>query len=594
MKKIRYVIVCLIAGAGIFHSCTEDFLDKPAYGALSDEVLADEKGIEALLIGAYGALDGQDENAGSVLALGGGNAWEATPSNWIYGDITGGDAHKGSDGGDQPPINAIATYSVDPSNGFFNTKWKALYEGVTRTNAVLRLLSQAEDISEASRANIAGQARFLRGHYYFELKKMFNMVPWIDENTENTNLPNDTDIWPNIEADFSFAYENLPATQAEVGRVNKWAAGAYLGKTFLYQEKFPEAKQVFTEVINSGVTSNGLSYGLVDDFNHNFNAEFENNSESVFAIQMAANDGTNTIANSNQALMLAYPYNSPFRCCGFYQPTQDLVNAYRTDEASGLPYIDNYNNNPVKNDMGILSDEPFSPDTQSLDPRLDWTVGRREIPYHDWGYHPGYDWIREQSSGGPYAPKKHIYWQYHADTYSDQSAWAPGNAINVNVIRFADVLLMAAEAEARTGNLNTALEYVNLVRGRMVDNPENWLKDYIDPENPLDGFSDEYAANYNIERYPEGYFTSEEQAMDVIMYERRIELAMEGHRFFDLVRWGVAQEVLNNYIEYEGEITTDVRGGEFNSNDGYFPIPQRQIDLSTTADGPVLQQNPGY
>ncbi|MDX1700041.1 MAG: RagB/SusD family nutrient uptake outer membrane protein, partial [Melioribacteraceae bacterium] len=206
MKKIIYVIVCLIAGAGIFHSCTEDFLDKPAYGALSDEVLADEKGIEALLIGAYGALDGQDENAGSVLALGGGNAWEATPSNWIYGDITGGDAHKGSDGGDQPPINAIATYSVDPSNGFFNTKWKALYEGVTRTNAVLRLLSQAEDISEASRANIAGQARFLRGHYYFELKKMFNMVPWIDENTENTNLPNDTDIWPNIEADFSFAY----------------------------------------------------------------------------------------------------------------------------------------------------------------------------------------------------------------------------------------------------------------------------------------------------------------------------------------------------------------------------------------------------
>ena len=153
---------------------------------------------------------------------------------------------------------------------------------------------------------------------------------------------------------------------------------------------------------------------------------------------------------------------------------------------------------------------------------------------------------------------------------------------------------MAAEAEAKTGNLNTALDYVNLIRGRMADNSQHWLKDYFDPENPLDGFTQDYAANYNIERYPEGYFTSEEQAMEVIMYERRIELAMEGHRFFDLVRWGVAQEVLNNFIDYEGQITTDVRGGDFNSNDVYFPIPQRQIDLSTTADGPVLQQNPGY
>ncbi|MGY5850671.1 RagB/SusD family nutrient uptake outer membrane protein [Salegentibacter sp. F14] len=591
MKHRIYIFKILALGLIMLSSsCAENFLDKPAYGALSDEVLADEKGVNALLIGAYAALGGTTDYA----ALGGGNPWEAAPSNWIYGDITGGDAHKGSDGGDQAGINSIATYSVDPSNGFFNTKWKALYEGVTRANAVIKLLNEIENISEAERANIAGQARFLRGHYYFELKKMFNMVPWIDETTENTNVPNDVDIWPNIEADFEFAYNNLPATQNEVGRVNKWAAGAYLGKTYLYQEKFPEAKTVFTEVINSGVTSNGLSYGLVDNYHANFNAETENNKETVFSIQMVANDGTNTIGNANTGLMLNYPYNSPFRCCGFYQPTQDLVNAFRTDEATGLPYLDNYNSNPVKSDMGILSDEPFTPDTQSLDPRLDWTVGRRDVPYHDWGYHPGYNWIREQSSGGPYAPKKHIYWQYHADQYSDQSSWAPGNAININIIRFADVLLMAAEAEAKTGNLDIALDYVNQVRGRLADNPEHWLKDYIDPENPMDGFSSDYAANYNVSRYPDGFFTSQEKAMEAIMFERRVELAMEGHRFFDLVRWGVAEEVINDFIEYESEITTDVRGGNFSPNEGYFPIPQRQIDLSTTADGPVLQQNPGY
>ena len=590
MKKRNVIMLWALSFGVFFSSCSEDFLDKPAYGALSDEVLADEQGINALLIGAYAALDLQ----GNGTALGGGNPWESAPTNWIYGDITGGDAHKGSDGGDQPPINSIAVHNVDPSNGFFNTKWKALYEGVARTNAVLRLLDQVEDIGEQERANIAGQARFLRGHYYFELKKMFNRVPWIDETTENPNVPNDTDIWPNIEADFQFAYNNLPETQDEVGRANKWAAGSYLGKTYLYQEKYQEARDVLEEVIDNGVTSNGLSYGLTESYHANFNAATENNQESVFAIQMVANDGTNTIANSNQGLMLAYPYNSPFRCCGFYQPTQDLVNSFRTEESTGLPYLDNYNANPVKNDMGILSSEPFTPDTQSLDPRLDWTVGRRDIPYHDWGYHPGYNWIREQSSGGPYAPKKHIYWQEHADQYADQSSWAPGNAINYLVIRFADVLLMAAEAHAQTGNLDQALTYVNMVRGRMADNPEFWLKDYVDPANPMAGFTNEDAANYNVQRYPDGYFTSEDVAMDAIMHERRVELAMEGHRFFDLVRWGVAEEVLNDFFEYEGQITTDVRGGSFSQNDRYFPIPQRQIDLSTTSEGPVLQQNPGY
>ena len=594
MKKTIYIVAAGILGMVVFHSCSEDFLDKPAYGTLDNKTLSDEKGVEALLIAAYAALDGQDEDNGTVLALGGGSPWEAAPSNWIYGDISGGDAHKGSDGGDQPAINSIATYSVDASNGFFNSKWKAVYEGVTRANSVLKVLNETEGIAEDVKANISGQARFLRGHYYFELKKMFDMVPWIDETTEDYYVSNDMDIWPYIEEDFKYAYENLPETQTEIGRANKWAAASYLGKTYLFQDKFSEAKEIFTEVISSGKTSGGLAYALLDNYHHNFNALYENGSESIFAIQMVANDGTNTIANANQGLMLSYPYNSPFRCCGFYQPTQDLVNAFRTSESTGLPYLDNYNNTPVKNDMGILSNEAFTPDTQSLDPRLDWTVGRRGIPYHDWGYHPGYDWVREQSSGGPYAPKKHIYWQYNADEFSDQSAWAPGNAINVNILRFADVLLMAAEAEAQVGSLTMALSYVNRVRGRIADHPDSWLKDYIDPDNPMQGFSEDHAANYHVQRYPDGYFTSKEQAMKAIMFERRVELGMEGHRFFDLVRWGVAQEVLNDFVQYEGQITTDVRGAEFNTNDRYFPIPQRQIDLSTTAEGPTLQQNPGY
>ena len=272
------------------------------------------------------------------------------------------------------------------------------------------------------------------------------------------------------------------------------------------------------------------------------------------------------------------------------------MNSYRTDESTGLPYLETYNDNPVKNDMGITSSTAFTPYTGSLDPRADWTIGRRGVPFHDWGYHPGASWVREQSYGGPYAPKKNIYYQATQDQYADQSSWAPGTAINVHIIRFADVLLMGAEAEAHTGNLPQARTYVNRVRNRAA-NPDGFLKDYVDPSDPLAGFDPNTdAANYNISPYPESQFASLDSALEAIYFERKLELAMEGHRFFDLVRWGIAEETLNAYFSYQGQITTDVRGGSFVSGKNeYYPIPQAQIDLSVDASGePTLKQNPGY
>src|SRR5690554_3164005 len=385
MKRIiNFSFVILLALA----SCSEDFLDQPALGAFGDDVIANEDGLNKLLIGAYAALDGNQ--------IGGGSAWEKSPDNWVYGSITGGDAHKGSDGADQPAIDPIAKFQVDASNGFLNSKWRATYEGINRTNAVLRLLPDVENMAEAARQDIEGQARFLRGHYYFELKKMFNNVPWIDENVESPNQPNNQDIWSMIEADFLFAYQNLPETQSEIARANKWAAGAYLAKAYLYQKKYDLARPVFNEVINSGKTSSGDKYGLMEEFSDNFNPATENNKESIFAVQMVANDGTNSIANANEGWMLNFPYNSPFRCCGFYQPSQDLVNAYKTNPQTGLPYLDNWNSNPVKSDMGLSSATPFTPYEGALDPRLDWTVGRRGLPYLDWGHHPGATWVKNQ------------------------------------------------------------------------------------------------------------------------------------------------------------------------------------------------------
>ncbi|UCS94055.1 RagB/SusD family nutrient uptake outer membrane protein [Echinicola marina] len=588
---IKYFILGILLVTTL-SSCSEEYLDQPALGALGDDVLATRDGINKLLIGAYASLDGQGE--GGTDALGGGNGWEAAPENWIYGTVAGGEASKGSFAGDQPAIDPIVNFYSSPSNGFFNTKWKATYEGIKRTNNVLRLAPNVEELSDSERQNIIGQARFLRGHFYFELKKMFNMVPWIDETTEDPNQPNDQDIWPMIEADFQFAYDNLPPTQAEFARANKWAAAAYLGKTYLYQKKYQEANTIFKEVISSGVNPAGTKYALLDQFSDNFDAAKENNSETVFDIQMVANSGTGTISNSNSGNMLNFPYNSPFRCCGFYQPTQELVNSFKTDPLSGLPDLDNYNQNPVKSDMGITSSQSFEPYTGSLDPRLDWTVGRRGIPYHDWGHHPGQQWVRDQSYGGPYAPKKTIYWQATQDLYADQSSWAPGTAINVHVIRYADVILMCAETEAQLGNLIEAMNLVNQIRSRAM-NPDGFLKTYIDESSPMEGFTNTPAANYTIGRYTAAQFSSPDAALKAIYFERKLELAMEGHRFFDLVRWGIAEQELNAYFDYQGDITQDVKDGKFSApKNNYYPIPQRQIDLSVKDGTPMLKQNTGY
>jgi hypothetical protein len=587
MKRSVYAFVIILFLTGVF-SCKKA-LEQPPLGSLSENIVANKDGVNALLIGAYAALDGMQ---GSDQGFGGSEAWTASPSNWVFGSIAGGEASKGSDGGDQPAIDPIANFFSDPNNAYYNGKWKALYEGVSRTNNVLKLLAKATDINEDERAGIAGQARFLRAHYYFELKKMWNMVPFIDENTVNFNQPNDVDIWPKIVEDLQFAYDNLPGTQPEIGRANKWAAGAYLAKAYLYQHKFAEAKALFDAVIGQGTTSSGLKYGLNQEFSDNYKPSKENNPEVVFTIEMAANVDANGPSNANNGDMLNFPYGGPFGCCGFFQPSVDLVNHFRTNSATGLPYLTTFNNFPIKNDIGVKGTQSFTPDQGTLDPRLDWTAGRRGIPYLDWGIFEGETWVRDQSYGGPYAPKKNIYWQATQATDADLTSWAPGSSINYLVIRYADVLLMAAECEAQAGSLAKAESYVNQVRARAA-NPQGWVYKYKDDKNPMGGFSTVPAANYKISVYPAGDFDSKgkDYALASIYYERKLELAMEGHRFF----WGTAESELNAYFSYQGKITKDVTRGKFTKGkNDYYPIPQRQIDLSQAGSGPLLKQNPGY
>ncbi len=578
-KNKALISVSLIFAFSLFTpACKKDFLDVSPTGVLTEEILSNEKDIEKLLLGAYSMLGGRFE-------------WHGGASNWLHGSIQGGDANKGTNAGDSDPISPIQRFETLPTNPHVSSKWRTCYEGVSRANATLRVLASSNGgfLTAADKARLSGEARFLRGHYYFELKRLYNNVPFVDENMttdEAIKVPNTADIWPDIEADFKYAFENLPAVQTAPGRANKWSAGAYLAKTYLYRHKYTEAKAMFDQVIAQGTTTNGLKYDLLEKYADVFNAEFDNNQESVFATQAAVNTGTT--ANANYEFILNFPYNTgpsgPGNCCGFFQPSFELANSFRTD-ANGLPLPhDTYNDpgNALKTDFGLHSDQLFTPDAGNLDPRIDHSIGRRGIPYLDWQDHPGDDWMRDQGYGGPYSPKKFVYYKSQEGTLTDGSGWTRGlSAMNYNIIRFADVLLMAAEVEVELGNLEKAREYVNRVRARAA-NAAGFVK-------RSDG-SD--AANYVIGLY-ETTWTNATEARNAVRFERKLELSGEGHRFFDLVRWDVADAELNKYLDYEGAILTVALGGAHftpNKNE-YYPIPASQIELQGED---ILIQNPGY
>ncbi|MEZ0483112.1 RagB/SusD family nutrient uptake outer membrane protein [Fibrella aquatica] len=563
-------------------ACKDSFLNVAPTGQLVSTLLTTNNGLQGLLISAYAQLNGR------------GYSQTASPTNWVYGSIMGGDANKGSDPSDFGAITPFETYLISPANAELNFRWQALYEGVSRANSVLRLLPDAAPtVTDALKQQLAGESRFLRGLYYFDLKRTFNMVPYVDETVDYgagiTTIQNNVDVWPKIEADFKYAYDNLPATNSQAGRANKWAAAAYLARTYMYQKKYAEAKALYDLIVANGVTTNGKKFGLVPQYAQVFNSANENNEETIFSTQNVANAGSSDAASGD--LNLNYPYSAGIgaTCCDFFKPSFDLANSFRTN-ANGLP-VDialangayNSSDNELKTDMGILPDGAFTPDTRTIDPRLDHSVGRRGIPYLDYGPFSS-AWTRNQSFGGPYSTKKYVFYLGQQAQVADVSNWTKGwSATNVVLMRYADVLLMAAEAEVEVGSLQTAMNYVNQVRTRAA-NPAGFVT--VTGGAP--------AANYVISPYPAASFANKDIARSTVRFERKLELSGEGHRFFDLVRWEVAAPTLNNFLSYERVKLSSgaYSGAVFTAGKNeYLPLPQTQIDLQGRD---VLKQNPGY
>lgn len=577
--KILTISIITAASAMMLTACKDDFLNQLPQGVYDLASLSNKKGLDGMLINAYATLDGQEgaQNGGA--------------SNWLWGSIRGGDAYKGTEPTDMVDANPVQRFEILPGgNGQLNNKFAAIWDGVGEANVVLKNLPNAKDLTAAEAKQIEAEARFLRGFQHFEGKKAFGNIPFLDEKVEDFKVPNFDgsgyiNIWPKIEADLKFAYDNLSETPPNVGRANKWAAGAFLAKAYMFQNKFTDAKALFDAIIANGKTSRGVKYDLTPTYQTNFRAFTENNQETVFSIQASYGDGSNT--NGNYDNTLNYPHGGsattekPGACCGFFQPSQNLVNSYKTD-AAGLPQPDTYNATNVTSDELLASNQPFTPYAGTLDPRLDWTVGRRGIPYYDWGVHPGKDWIRKIDYGGPYSPKKNTYYKADIGSIAGTVGWGfANNALNYTPMRFADVLLMAAEAEIEVGSLTKAREYINRVRARAAASPV------------LNGAAN--AANYLVGQYTTE-FASKEDSRKAVRFERKLELGMEGHRFFDLVRWGIADVEINGYLTVEGTRRVEALGGArfVKGKHEYLPIPEYAITQSIKEGAPTLKQNPGY
>lgn len=602
----------LILASVTLYGC-KDFLSDAAapQGTLNEQTLATASGVEGNLIAAYRALDWNN---------GVGGAWGNAASNWVWGSVTSDDAYKGSEATDQPEINAVEAYQWETGGvaSYLNGKWRGAYEGVVRTNATLRLLADVlaaspGAISAADAAGIEGEATFLRAHYHFEAWRMWGNIPYYREGDTDFRKANGTSAQAVTEilADLDAAILLLPATprKGQVGRATSWTAKAYKGRVQVYAGQHLAALTTLRDVRTNGPFALEASSDRVwSGF-----ATAQNGRETILAYQASSNDGEPNGNNANYGERLNFPHSgSHFGCCGFHQPSQNLVNFYAVD-AFGLPLATSAPTTWNANNATVIGGS-----ATAVDPRLDWTVGRDRVPFKDWGTHEA-GWIRAPAYGGPYSPKKHIY-ENASGAEQTAGGWAPTqqSSVNIHIFRYADMLLLLAEAEVEAGLIPNALTIVNEIRTRAGVRVQGCglptdaaaaaalVAAYPGCTGdtrmavPINDPSIAWAT-YRVNPYPA--FANQAIAREAVRNERRLELSMEGQRFFDLRRWGIADQVLNGYIDGVGGGNEAARRPYLASADRWagatdprylYPIPALQVELSKVDGTPRLTQNPGW
>lgn len=566
MKKIIYTSA--LALSLVCSGCTSFLEDQVPQGAIDNEQVQDPDYIDNLVISAYAVwISAEDINSSFSM--------------WNY-DVRSDDAYKGGNGTEDGDV----FHSLEISQGIMTTAWnisdmwQRLYNCISRANIALQSLDNMDAKEYPLKEQRIAEMRFLRGHGLFLLKRLYKNIPITNDenispsdynNLSNTEYSND-EAWQQIANDFQFAYDNLPETQAEKGRPTKAAAAAYLAKTYLYKayhQDNPDNNEVTSinaddlrkvvEYTDNAIMQAG-GFDLEPDFHNNFRPEpqYENGPESIWAMQYSMNDGTNN-GNCNWSYGLIVP-NIPGVTdggCDFYKPSQNLVNAFRTD-ADGHPLFDNFNNSD------------YDKDNDNVDPRLFLTVGMPGFPYEfnkNYMMDESSTWSRSNGLYGYYVALKQNV-DPDGDYLIKGSWW--GSPMNRIVLRYADVLLMRAEAliQLNDGRIDEAISLINRVRNRAAQSL-SVIADY----------PSQYGVKFNVKPYTGSY--SQAEALKMLKFERRVELAMECDRFFDLVRWGEADQVLNKYYAEETNDCSIYSNAHFTKNKNeYLPIPFAQIAAS--------------
>lgn len=579
MKKILYSVLTVLALVGTT-SCSDFLDDQKPQGVLDSDMVKEPSNVDNLVISAY-AVFTTAEDVNSSFSM------------WNF-DVRSDDAYKGGNGTSDGDVfhQLEIEQGVLTTNWNINDMWVRLYNCISRVNSAISVLETTSDSYQLKDQRL-GEMKFLRAYAHFLLKRLYKNIPFImdanlkqeDYNTlSNTEFNND-EGWQQIINDVEYAYSVLPVKQTDKGRPSKAAAAAFLTKAYLYKayrQDDPSSNQVTSinredllkviEYSNPDIYSAG-GFDLEADFHNNFRPEtqYENGVESIWAMQYSINDGTK-YGNLNWSYGLIVP-NIPGVTdggCDFYKPSQNLVNAYRTD-ADGHPFIDTFNNK----DYDL---------TQDADPRLFLTVGLTGLPYEfnsKYMMDASSTWSRSNGLYGYYVTLKQ---NVDPDCgYMVKGSWW-GTPMNRIVFRYADVLLERAEAYAQLaikgeGDAKQAINIVNDIRKRAKQST-----------GMIANYPSDYGVKFNISTYDGNY--SAEETLKIVKMERRLEMGMESERFFDLVRWGEAEKVLNKYFAEETNNCSIYGDAHFTANKNeYLPIPFSQVAAS---DGHYTQNIGGW
>lgn len=577
MKNIKSKLIFL--GLLIFTMIgCQDVLDVTPKGIITEDQLTEPEHVDKLVTAAYARY-------GRIGAFETYNPWIAS--------LRSDDAYKGGGGlDDQPAWYQMEVFSlVNPNIGNNDGAWYQGYIVNSRINTAINAINRMDEETYPLKTSRLAEMRFLRGWMHMKMKERWKWIPYIDENATSDSIyqisnhpdgmENDLPIWQKIYDDFKFAADNLPTTQEEVGRANKFAAKAFLAKTLLWMA-YPQDNQHEVVSIDRTKLTEALehcnfileqgNYSLASNFAHNFLLEWDNSSsESIWELQFTIDDGTPR-GQLNEGNGLTAPWWTPhYSCCDFHKASVNMVNAFKVDE-DGLPMFDFFNEEEIQDKNAYFAGNSF-------DPRLGHTIG---IPGFPWKYQElPYD------SAGTRVPSDYGYFhsmkeQVKTDSPGLFDAFWMFNSKNQIEVRLAEVMLWKAEILIQLDREDEALPIINQIRERASNSVEILKK--------ADGT---YPTDYKIEPYIDGdnINWTKENAWEAFMWEKRLEFAMEGRRFYDLVRWGIAAETMNAYFEKEKNRRYWMNVAFFTKGrDEFLPIPQAQMNWSQG----VYKQNPGY